>query len=174
MRTSIAAVTALAGSLLLAPLMLGQAQAGSAPDLRHALSATHDSAVTLVRHGGGGGRGGGGFGGGHGGGYAMGGGHMGGGGRAWHGEREGREGHRFVEREGREGHRFVEREGRERFDRDDFRHRNFFVGDVFIGGYPYYYGDYGYYNDCYWLRRQAIITGSRYWWARYEGCLGYY
>lgn len=33
-----------------------------------------------------------------------------------------------------------------------------------------YGGDYGYYgyNDCYWLRRQAIITGSPYWWSRYE------
>lgn len=48
-------------------------------------------------------------------------------------------------------------------------HRHFFVSNVFFfGGYPYYYG------DCYWLRRQAIITGSRYWWARYEACLGYY
>jgi hypothetical protein len=105
------------------------------------------------------------------------------GGRAWHGEREGREGHRFVERG--EGHRFIEREGRERFDRDDFRHhrffvsrerfdrddfrhRRFFVSNVFIGGYPYYYG------GCYWLRRQAVITGSPYWWDRYEACLGYY
>jgi len=32
-----------------------------------------------------------------------------------------------------------------------------------------YYG-----GSCYWLRRQAVITGSRYWWARYESCLGYY
>ena len=54
------------------------------------------------------------------------------------------------------------------FDRDDFRHRRFFVSNVFIGGYPYYYG------GCYWLRRQAIITGSPYWWGRYEACRGYY
>ena len=39
MRTTIAAVTALAGSLLLAPLMLGPTQAGSAPDLKNAVSA---------------------------------------------------------------------------------------------------------------------------------------
>ena len=67
MRTSLAAVTALAGSMLLAPLMMGPTQAQSAPDLKNAV--TKISPVTLVGHGGGGG-----FGGGH-----MGGGHMGGG-----------------------------------------------------------------------------------------------
>ena len=70
MRMTIAAVTALAGSLLLAPTMLGPAKAAGAPDLKNALSTTHDGAVTLVRDGGGGGPMGG---------FAMGGGHMGGG-----------------------------------------------------------------------------------------------
>jgi len=65
MRTGIAAVTALAGSLLLAPLMLGPSQAGSTPDFKNAMSAIHDGGLTLVRGGGGGG----GFGGGHGGGF---------------------------------------------------------------------------------------------------------
>jgi len=55
MRTGIAAVTALAGSLLLAPLMLGPSQAGSAPDFKNAMSAIHDGGLTLVRGGGGGG-----------------------------------------------------------------------------------------------------------------------
>jgi hypothetical protein len=173
MRTSIAAATALAGSLLVAPLMLGPAQAGSAPDLKNAVSAIHDDAITLVRGGGGGGGhgGGGGMMGGH---VSMIGGHMGRGGPGFAGPRMGGRIHefdrgpRFAAREGREGHRFVEREGRERFDRDDFRHRRFFVSNVFIGGYPYYYG------DCYWLRRQAIITGSPYRWTRYEACRGYY
>jgi hypothetical protein len=68
MRTTIVSATALAGGLLLAPLMLGPTQAGVAPDLKNALSAAHNSAVTLARGGGGGG-----------GGFAMGGGHMGGG-----------------------------------------------------------------------------------------------
>jgi len=54
MRTGIAAVTALAGSLLLAPLMLGPSQAGSAPDFKNAMSAIHDGGLTLVRGGGGG------------------------------------------------------------------------------------------------------------------------
>jgi hypothetical protein len=50
MRTIVANVmTAFAGSLLLAPLMLGLAQAGSAPDLKDAVIATHDGAVMLVR-----------------------------------------------------------------------------------------------------------------------------
>jgi hypothetical protein len=41
---------------------------------------------------------------------------------------------------------------------------------------PYYY-DYGYGDGCYWLKRRAIHTGSRYWWNRYYGCVngyGYY
>ena len=74
MRTSLAAVTALTGSLLLPFLMLGSAQAvTSAPDLKNVMSTTHIGTVMPVRAGGGGGFGGGG---GHMGG--MGGGHMGG------------------------------------------------------------------------------------------------
>jgi hypothetical protein len=159
MRTTIAAVTALAGSLLLAPLMLGPTQAGGVTDLKNALSATHDSAVTLVR----GGRGGGGRG--HGGGFAMGEGHMRGGG--WGGHNGG---HEFVGR-GFGSPRFAAHDFHHGFNHDHFHHfhnRNFFVGGVFFGGYPYYYG------GCYWLRRQAIITGSPYWWSRYEDCVGYY
>ena len=33
------------------------------------------------------------------------------------------------------------------------------------------YTAYG--NDCYWLRRQASITGSPYWWSCYNQCVGY-
>ena len=191
MRTTIAAVTALAGSLLLAPLMLGPTQAGGVPDLKNALGTTHDSAVTLVRGGGGAG------GGGHGGGFAMGGGHMGGGGWGGHmggggrghgggfamGEGHMRSGgwgghnggHEFVGR-GFGGPRFAAHDFQHRFNHDHFHHfhnRNFFVGGVFFGGYPYYYDNYSY-GGCYWLRRQAIITGSPYWWSRYEDCVGYY
>ena len=68
MRTIIAAVTALAGSLLIPCLMLGSAQAvTSAPDLKNVISTTDNGTVTRVRSGGGGG-------------FAGGGGHMGGGG----------------------------------------------------------------------------------------------
>jgi hypothetical protein len=44
------------------------------------------------------------------------------------------------------------------------------------GGFPYfayYGGGYGYgygYSGCGWLHRQAIVTGSPYWWQRYEAC----
>ena len=56
MRTSLAAVTALTGSLLLPFLMLGSAQAvTSAPDLKNVMSTTHIGTVMPVRAGGGGG-----------------------------------------------------------------------------------------------------------------------
>jgi len=45
-----------------------------------------------------------------------------------------------------------------------------------LGTYPFYgaYG-YSYIDDCYWLKRQALFTGSPYWWERYEACrYGYY
>ena len=79
MRTSLAAVTALTGSLLLPFLLLGSAQAvTSAPDLKNVISTTDNGTVTPV----GGHMGGGGFGG-HMGGFAghmsgMGVGHIGG------------------------------------------------------------------------------------------------
>jgi hypothetical protein len=80
-------------------------------------------------------------------------------------------GHEFVGR-GFGGPRFAAHDFHHGFNHDHFHHfhnRRFFVSNVFIGGgYPYYYG------DCYWLRRQAIITGSPYWWARYQACRGYY
>ena len=41
------------------------------------------------------------------------------------------------------------------------------------GGLPFYfYGGY-YYGDCYWLRERAELTGSPYWWDRYELCRAY-
>jgi hypothetical protein len=196
MRTTIAAVTALAGSLLLAPLMLGPTQAGGVPNLNGAVSATHTGAITLVRGGGGGGGGGhgGGGGGGHGGGGWGGGAghpsamaHSGGNftSRAYSGprsyasrdfDRSGPRGGRFergdrgrfVERHDR-GDRFEHRRFAERghdFDRFHHRHR------VFVNGV--WFWDYYAYNDCWWLRRQALITGSPYWWSRYNYCVGYY
>jgi hypothetical protein len=90
-----------------------------------------------------------GFGGGH-----MAGGHMGGG---WGGPRA----NHFALNEGQVSHfdhgRHFDPE-HDHFDHRRFvRNRFFFAG----GGWPYYY-DYGY--DCWWLRRQAVITGSPYWW----------
>ena len=63
------------------------------------------------------------------------------------------------------------------FYRPAFAHRGFrhhrFRGAPFVvpGTYPFYgaYG-YSYADDCYWLKRQAFFTDSRYWWQRYEAC----
>jgi hypothetical protein len=54
----------------------------------------------------------------------------------------------------------------------DHRHRHI---SRFRGYYPYWYGaSYAYgCGNCAWLRRQAIITGSPYWWRRYQACLYY-
>jgi len=160
MRATILAVVALLGSLLLAPMALQSVRAATgAPDLKSALGTTHDG-LMLVR-GGGGHMGGG-----------MGGGHMGGmipmGGTA-HMAGVGHMGPRFGGRSfGPVG---LHRDFRHHaffFPHDRFHHR-FFATNVFVfGGYPYYYG------DCYWLKRRALTTGSPYWWARYEACLGYY
>ena len=188
MQTSIAAVTALAGSLLLAPLMLGPTQAGSAPDLKNAVSSIHDSAIVLVHGGGGGGRVGGGWGGsgGHPSAMARGGGNFTG--RAYSGprsyasrdfDRAGPRGGRFergdrgrfVERHDR-GERFEHRRFARGHDFDRFHHRHrVFVNGVWVWDWwPDYYAS----NDCWWLRRQALITGSPYWWSRYNSCVGYY
>jgi hypothetical protein len=40
----------------------------------------------------------------------------------------------------------------------------------YYGYVPYYY-DYGDGDDCSWLRRRAVATGSRYWWRRYYACI---
>jgi hypothetical protein len=56
---------------------------------------------------------------------------------------------------------------------DHHRFNRRFVG-IGLGWWPGYYGySYGY-GDCAWLRRQAVITGSPYWWNRYRACIGYY
>ena len=182
MRMKLTAGTALAGSLLLIPLMQGSAQSASVTGLGKPVTST----LTLVRGGGGGGGGGGGHGGGGGAftaagggggrmGAGWGGGHMGGGwggphmaGRVggWGGPRVG-EGH-LDHGHFDHGHHFAMEHEHDHFDHRFVRNRFFFAGG---GWWPYYY-DYGY--NCSWLRRQAAITGSPYWWRRYELCVGYY
>jgi len=49
-------------------------------------------------------------------------------------------------------------------------HRGPYRGFYYGGGVPYYYG-YGGYDDCGWLRRRALATGSPYWWSRYYACI---
>jgi hypothetical protein len=52
-----------------------------------------------------------------------------------------------------------------------FHHRHKFHKRHFFVGVPFVYGVYTYANGCYWLRKQAIYTGSAYWWNRYYDCL---
>lgn len=205
MRTSIVAVTALAGGLLCGALAQGAHAA--TPSGFKSLVPTAPGAIELVRQGGGGkggGGGGGGFsGGGGGGGKAMGGGGprgggiaRGGGGRpslgagprgggqAYRGRGGGREfsgrsgGREFS---GRNFDRNWNRGGRDyrggryahrndgKYDRRNYGYRNRYVyGAPFLG-----YGAYAYAGDCYWLRQQALTTGSAYWWDRYNACVGY-
>jgi hypothetical protein len=146
------------------------------------------------RGGGGGGGHGGGGGGGHGGGGDGGGGHMSGGGDGGggHARGGGDGGHALKGGDGggggpKGGH--VSRGGGDRDGKGSGRHagggdwkgdwkgggkhhhhKNFrrFGSDIFVYGG----GGYGY-NDCGWLRRQAVITGSPYWWRRYQDCLYY-
>ena len=33
---------------------------------------------------------------------------------------------------------------------------------------------YPYYGGCYWLKKKARRTGSKYWWNRYYNCLYFY
>src|SRR6476469_9959506 len=131
MRTNLAAVTALTGSLLLPFLMLGSAQAlTNAPDLKNVMSTTNIGTVMPVRIGGGGG--------GHMGGM---GGHMGGlAGRGVHG------GPKFAGRGFDNGH-FNNRH----FINDrDFHNRRFINNRFFVAGGPWWWGyDYGYGSGCY-------------------------
>ena len=53
-----------------------------------------------------------------------------------------------------------------RFRHDRFRGAPF----VALGAYPLY-GTYSYADGCYWLKRQALYTGSPYWLEQYEDCL---
>ena len=171
MRMSLVAATALAGSLLIPLLMLGSAQAvTNAPVLKSVVSTNPDGPVTLVRGGGGGGFGGhmGGFGGGGGfGGHVGGfGGHMGGG-RGGPGFAGNLHGGPRAANWNWHGEHF------DRFHHVDHFHNRRFVNNAFFVGFPGWWG-YGYGSSCYWLRRQAIVTGSPYWWSRYQACVGYY
>jgi hypothetical protein len=163
MRTSLAAVTALTGSLLLPFLMLGSAQAvTSAPDLKKVMSTTHVGTVMPVRAGGGGGFVGGG---GHMGG--MGGGHMGGmGGRMGGFAGRGVHGPMVAGRGFNNGHfnnrHFVnDRHFNNRHFVNDrhFRNRRFVNNRFFVAGGPWWWGDYN--NSCWWW------TGRRWVWACY-------
>jgi hypothetical protein len=127
--------------------------------------------LTLVKGGGGGG---GGLGGGGGQMSGGGGGGGGGGGHIAAGGGPGRMGGDAGPHVNGGGNRHMANDhDHDRFDRDrdhdhdHNRHVRFFPDDFFFGGYG---GDY-YGGDCGWLRREARVTGSPYWWRRYRACL---
>ena len=170
-------ITALASSLALLAATQLPAKAGPTFDLK-----STTGMVELVRSGGGGGGGGGhmgGMGGGHmgGGGMSMasrmgggGGDHMGGGGHMGHMARGG-DFDGGPSRHGRvAGNNWNGNwNGNWDHNHDHHHHNRFIVGSPFwYGGGYYAYNGYG---DCGWLRREAIITGSPYWWRRYQECL---
>jgi hypothetical protein len=89
---------------------------------------------------------------------------------AQHDVREFQRGREFREFSDHNRGRFAERD--RNFDNHHGHgHRVFRNGAwVWVYGPDYYaYGD-----DCYWLLRRARVTGSPYWWSRYNACVGYY
>jgi hypothetical protein len=66
--------------------------------------------------------------------------------------------HRFVNH-GRHSRHFIRRHG-----------RHFAWGS----GIGFWFYDGYYYGDCAWLRQRAIVTGSSYWWHRYNQCSYWY
>jgi hypothetical protein len=200
MRAPMAVIAALAGGLLFLPSIQGPAS--SAPINLKTFGSTSGS-VILVGHGSGGGpafAAGGGGGGRVGGGFARGGSgsnfasrsgpHVGaysgpryasrdfnrswprsdmrhGNAQAYNRDRS----HDHGDRNRFDHHHFAERGHDHDFDRFHNRHRVFRNGVwVWVYGPDYY----AYGNDCWWLRQQALATGSPYWWSRYSACVAYY
>ncbi|HEY7688688.1 MAG TPA: hypothetical protein VH835_08350 [Dongiaceae bacterium] len=166
MKNNLAAISALAGGFLLTATL----SAGAAPSVSLKSSLDSGSALVQLARDGGGGAAlkGGGDGGGPSGRVAG----RGGGGDSF----KGRSGGDF--KSGRSGR--VARGGGDwdgdgknwnrGKDHGKSRHgKNFrrYGPDIFVYG-----GGYGY-GDCGWLRRQAVITGSPYWWQRYQDCIYY-
>jgi len=185
MRTYLGTVSVLAGGLLLATAMIGQASAGHGGG----------GGGLSVSGAGGGGGGGGGHVGGAGGGFGGVSGHSGhmssanAGGltiSGTHSSRIGKMGPNgnaaFVTRENRfnnhissNNRRFVEsskkmgRHAHNDHDHDDFDHHH----RHFHNNIPWWWNGYAYDNgyDCDWLRRRALTSGSGYWWNRYYACV---
>lgn len=49
------------------------------------------------------------------------------------------------------------------------KHKHHFGVVLNFGAPDYAYYDAGY--SCWWLKKKAINTGSRYWWRRYHDCV---
>ncbi len=139
------AVTALAAGLVVAPATQQSAEAGVHSGLKSGAPAPVAGDLILVGKGGrGGGRG---FKGGGRGGFKAA--HRGGGFKGYRG-----------------GGKHVYRGGGKRYAyRGRYRGRYWYGPNIYVGA--------GYGGGCAWLRRQALATGSSYWWNRYYACGGY-
>lgn len=185
------ALTALVGGMLVLPLThqsaMAQAYAGlkglnsSGSNVPTTGTNSDRGDVILVGRGGrgGGGHGGGGRGGGrsfgggyHGGGKAFSGGGHRGGGKAYRGG--GHRGGHYAYRGGRgHGNKGRHYDGKHYSHNYNRGHRYYRYGRYYrnYGWYgPAYAYGYGY-GNCAWLRQQALITGSSYWWSRYYDCI---
>jgi hypothetical protein len=161
MRTKLTVATALAGALLATGFISASAQATSLPILK---GDSTPGMGTLVGHGGHGGHGGGH--GGHGGHFAYGG-HGGHGGINVYGRSFSHRGHGGQHYAYRSGHGHAGKHYNYGHYAGHYRHYRYY------GYYPSY--SYGYYGGgCGWLYRNAVATGSPYWWNRYYQCTGYY
>jgi hypothetical protein len=191
MKTKLLVAATFAGTLLATCFLTASAQATSLPVLR---GDGHSDLVTLVGKKGGGGGGGGMRGGGGGGRSAMRsgggggykGGYRGGGGRyaykggGYKGDYRGGGG-RYAYKgggykggyRGGDGKYGYKHKGKNNGRDHDRRHVN--VHRRYYGWYGWPYVSYGYYGGgCGWLYRNAVATGSSYWWNRYYACTGYY
>jgi hypothetical protein len=168
------AVTALMGGLVVAPVTEQTARAGFG-GLEPAGTVPSGNPITLVRHGGGGGHGGGHMGGGHMGGGHYGGGHMSrghyGGGHISRGHYGGSHAYRGGGGSHYKGRHYAAPKHYGHYNNHyNYKYRRY---GRYYRNYGWYgYGVYGYgYGGCAWLRRQALITGSSYWWQRYYDCI---
>jgi len=62
-----------------------------------------------------------------------------------------------------------ERSGRMITNSSRYEHHRRRGGRVIYGLGPFY--SYSDDDSCYWLKRRALQTGSRYWWRRYRDCI---
>jgi hypothetical protein len=174
MKTKLTVAAAAVAALLATSLVTGSAQATSLPVLKSNLS---QSDVTLVGRGGG--RGGHGGHGGHGG--------FKGGGKAYSFKGGGGGGFKAYRGGGNwsgyKGGKYHYKGGGKQYAYKNYNHnynhykhyKNYGHYNRRFYGWPYiaYGAGYGY-GGCGWLYRNAVATGSAYWWNRYYNCTGYY
>ena len=108
---------------------------------------------------------------GHGGGKGSGGGHRGGsyayrGGKSHGYKGHGYKGRSYAYRDGK-GHKGKNYSHYNKGHYNRYRYGRYRNYGWYKGVYAYNYG----YGGCAWLRQQALITGSAYWWNRYYSCI---